>query len=90
MEHNDDISCMDVYSDPGKQFSLVASGQFGTTPLICVWQLPEICLKVGLRGLLQDGIQALCFNSTGKWLAASANDENHCIAIYDIDKCIDT
>lgn len=26
MEHNDDISCMDVYSDPGKQFSLVASG----------------------------------------------------------------
>lgn len=44
MEHNDDISCMDVFNDPSGKFSLVASGQFGSFPLLCVWKLPEMTL----------------------------------------------
>ena len=40
-----------------------------------------------INGLLRNAICHLCFSPDGNYLAASASDKNHCIAIYDWDKC---
>jgi hypothetical protein len=40
------------------------------------------CL-VRINGPLQKGINHLCFSQCGKYLAASAADDEHIIAIFD-------
>lgn len=61
----------------------IATGQIGPKPKICVWDadtMQEILLIVAP---LTKGIKNLCFSQDGKYLAASAIDDEHFIAIYD-------
>lgn len=40
------------------------------------------------RGILKNGISNVCFSNDGKKIAACSMDEEHTMALYDIDKAI--
>lgn len=42
-------------------------------------------LKHELKGKIFKGIQALAFSPTGKTLAAVAIDDDHCVAVYNVE-----
>lgn len=44
--------------------------------------------KIVFRGVLKNGIGSVCFSNDGKKIAAAAMDEEHTIAIYDLEKAI--
>jgi microtubule-associated protein-like 6 len=81
MEHNDDVTCLHMSNDG----SLVATGQVGAVPMICLWDANTMQTKLVLTGILQKGIGSVCISNDGKKLAAVALDDDHCIAIYDIN-----
>jgi hypothetical protein len=39
-----------------------------------------------LKGVLKNGIGCVAISNDGKKIAATSLDEDHCIAIYDIEK----
>ena len=82
MEHNDDILCIDVHGD------LAVTGQIGPKPSICVWDMNTMEAQFLLKGVLEKGIVNVCFSPDGKKIAASALNDDHNIAVYDIDAVI--
>lgn len=46
MEHTDDVTCIDVHE------SLIVTGQVGTDPLICLWEIGSVS-KAVFRGILK-------------------------------------
>jgi microtubule-associated protein-like 6 len=64
-----------------------ATGDIGEVPKICIWDTVTTECLARISGLLTKGIAHLCFSPDGSYLAASAIDENHCVAIYNWDKC---
>jgi len=79
MSHNDDILAMAMH--PNGKF--VATGQIGVKPKICVWDVDTMQEIVMFAAPLTKGIKNLCFSNDGKYLSASAMDDEHFIAIYD-------
>lgn len=79
MEHNDDIHCLAI--DPTGRFC--ATGQIGPKPLLCVWDNQSMECVARMQGVLLKGIMGVAFSADGKLLAASAFDDDHCIAIYE-------
>ena len=82
IEHTDDITCLDMYGD------LVATGQMGAKPLVCIWDANTQQLKTAFQGDLLKSIAQVCFSNNGKKLAAVANNDDHTIGIYDLDKLL--
>lgn len=80
IQHTDDITCLDMYEN------LVATGQVGAKPMVCVWDCNTREAKAIFQGDLQKGIAQVTFSNNGKKLAAIANDDDHTIAIYDLEK----
>lgn len=79
MEHNDDIHCLAV--DPTGVFA--ATGQIGPKPWLCVWNTETMECVSRMQGVLLKGIKCVAFSPNGQYLAASAFDDDHTIAIYD-------
>ena len=77
-EHNDDITCL------AKHENIIATGQIGFNPCICVWDCKTMEIKAKLEGTLTNGISHIAIDKNGKLLAASATDENNCIVIYNL------
>ena len=77
--HNDDILCLALH--PNGKF--VATGQIGAKPKICVWDADTLEQKLLIIAPLTKGIKTICFSNDGKYLAASAMDDEHFIAIFD-------
>lgn len=90
--HTDDILCMALGEDiskDGKYNDVVATGEVGKKPKICVWQ-PNVNmdLLVSLRGFHQGGVTQLCFSRekkdddgrTNKYLISLGLDEYHSVA----------
>ena len=82
-EHTDDILCLAIH--PEKNY--VATGEVGPHPLICVWDTTTMECMARITGVLTKGICQICFSNDGKYLAASAADDYHCIAVYEWEKC---
>jgi len=78
-DHIDDITAMAIH--PNKR--LVATGEIGPYPLIGIWDSESTECLVRINAPLQKGINHLCFSKCGKYLAASAADDEHNIAIFD-------
>jgi len=81
-EHNTEIVSLAVHPN----MLYIATGDIGQFPLICVWDTKSMECLARISGLLTKAIAHLCFSSDGNYLAASAADDYHCIAIYDWDK----
>ena len=81
-EHFDDITSFAIH--PNKKY--VATGEIGPYPLISIWDTENGEAKVRIRQPLQKGINHLCFSKDGKYLAATAADDEHNIAIFEWEK----
>ncbi|MCQ2819417.1 MAG: EF-hand domain-containing protein, partial [archaeon] len=82
-EHFDDITALAIH--PNRKY--VATGEIGPMPLITVWDTTEDCKAlVRIREPLQKGINHLAFSKDGKYLVATAADDNHNLAIFDWQK----
>jgi microtubule-associated protein-like 6 len=82
--HNDDIHCLAIHPDPAKPF--VATGQIGKRPALCVWNYETKEVVMRTTSPLIMGIKQVAFSPNGQYLAASAMDDSHNIAVYDWEK----
>ena len=81
-EHFDDITSLAIH--PNKKY--VATGEIGPYPLISVWDTETGEVKIRIRQPLQKGINHLCFSQDGKFLCATAADDEHNIAVFEWEK----
>lgn len=84
LEHTDDIIALDIYD------TLCLTGQVGMTPLLCVWDVKTLQNKLTIRGVLQKGINCVCFSNDGRRIAAAGLDDDHCLVVYDLEKAINS
>ena len=83
MEHQDDISCLDVCGD------LAATGEVGSKPMVALWNTKEkeggfLKGDMTLSKELTHSVGNICISKSKKYLAVNCNDEDHKIVIYDI------
>jgi hypothetical protein len=64
----------------------VATGQVGLEPSICVWDSKDQQVKALFKGIIKKGVSQVCFSNNGKLVAGIGLDEDHCLAIYDLEK----
>eukprot|EP00163_Fabomonas_tropica_P034258 TRINITY_DN93_c0_g1_i1.p1 TRINITY_DN93_c0_g1~~TRINITY_DN93_c0_g1_i1.p1 ORF type:complete len:2052 (-),score=797.91 TRINITY_DN93_c0_g1_i1:729-6884(-) len=76
--HDDDILSLCVSPDR----KLVATGQIGKNPKICVWDSVTCELLSVMQGFHQRGVTALTFNQKGDLLASVGLDDFNSLAIY--------
>ncbi|MBP3801902.1 MAG: EF-hand domain-containing protein, partial [Clostridia bacterium] len=81
-EHFDDITALAIH--PNKKY--VATGEVGPYPLISIWDVETCQALVHIREPLQKGINHLAFSRDGKYLCATAADDDHNIAVFDWKK----
>jgi WD40 repeat protein len=82
MEHVDDIISMDIHNEK----KIFATGEIGPYPLIAVWDAETMQCLSRFTSPLTKGINQLAFSRNGKYLVASAADDEHCIAVFDWSK----
>lgn len=63
---------------------LVATGEIGPKPIVCIWDACTRQVVHKIKGKLQKGIQRLCFSPSGNSLVAVATDTDHHVAIIDV------
>lgn len=87
MGHNNDIFCLALH--PNGKFvatGQVANGGIGVAqrgPRLCIWDADTLEEITTFVAPLTQGIKNLTFSQDGRLLAASAQDDEHMIAIYD-------
>lgn len=84
IENSDDITAMAFNS----KTKLAAYGQVGAKPLINIVNTTTMETELIIANDLKKGIGHLAFNHDGTMLAASAMNDDHDIALYDISKLI--
>ena len=77
--HTDDVICMAMHPDR----EIVATGQVGKDPTICVWSSTTCELLAELKGFHQRAVVSLSFDAAGKCLASVGLDDDHSVAVYD-------
>lgn len=76
--NSDDIICMDKYED------FVVTGQIGHKPIINIWDSGRMESLSMIVGDLEKGIAHVAFSPNGRYLIATAMNDTHDIAIYDV------
>lgn len=82
LDHIDDITAFAIH--PNKRY--VATGEIGPYPLISVWDTTTMTPLAKFNGPLQKGINHLAFSNDGRYLVATAADDDHGVAIFDWEK----
>ncbi len=82
IEHFDDITALAIH--PNKK--IVATGEIGPYPLISIWDTETCQALVRIREPLQKGINHLAFSTDGKYLVATAADDDHNVAVFEWEK----
>ncbi|RDD40098.1 Echinoderm microtubule-associated protein-like 6 [Trichoplax sp. H2] len=77
--HNDDIISLALH--PEKR--LVATGQVGNSPYICVWDTGTTQAVSILKDSNKRGIAGLAFNGNGSLLVSVGLEDSHQIAVWD-------
>lgn len=75
--HKDDVMSFALH--PTK--NIVATGEIGPKPLLCIWDATTLELIQSFNGPLKKGIQHLAWSKSGQFLAASAMDDEHCVMV---------
>jgi microtubule-associated protein-like 6 len=81
VQHVDDITAFALKADG----SMAATGEVGRRPNIFVWDTASQMLIASFKAPLEKGIAGLAFSPSGNKLAAVAMDDDHSVAIYDIN-----
>ena len=79
MDHTDDVHCIAMH--PNGQ--IVATGQIGPKPRLCIWNLETLETQVLITGPLTKGIKHMAFSPDGRYLVASAMDDDQMMAVFD-------
>ena len=77
--HKDDVRSIAIHPDG----QYVATGEVGPKPLISIWDIDTMESIVTFNSELKKGVMHLEFSNSGKYLAATAQDDEHCLAVYD-------
>ncbi|OCT79280.1 hypothetical protein XELAEV_18026090mg [Xenopus laevis] len=80
--HNDDIISLALHPDR----SLVATGQVGKDPYICIWDSYTVQTVSILKDVHTHGVAGLAFNSDGQRLASVGLDAKNTVCIWDWQK----
>nr|XP_039266613.1 echinoderm microtubule-associated protein-like 6 [Styela clava] len=80
--HDDDIISLSLH--PSGQ--LVATGQVGKTPYICVWESSTVKTMSILKDQHTHGIAALAFSPNGERLVSVGLDTNNLVVVWDWKK----
>jgi microtubule-associated protein-like 6 len=81
-DHIDDITALAIHPDK----KIVATGEMGPHPLIAVWDTETGTCLARMNGPLQKGINTLSFSRDGKYLVATAANDDHDVAVFDWSK----
>lgn len=80
--HNDDITAISVHPDR----VTIATGQVGKNPLICLWNSETMKLIRSFKlGRDKRAVRTLAFSPSGKYLAASGDDNEHVVVVFDVE-----
>lgn len=79
--HTDDVTA--IAFSPDKRH--VATGEIGPKPILCIWDAITMQLIHKFQGKLFKGIQALAFSPSGKTLAGVGMDDDHSVAVYNVE-----
>lgn len=79
--HIDDVTA--IAFSPDKR--TIATGEIGPKCSIYIWDAITMTMKFELKGKLLKGIQNLAFSPSGKLLAGVAMDDNHSVAVYNVE-----
>ncbi|KAL5463172.1 hypothetical protein EMCRGX_G032049 [Ephydatia muelleri] len=80
--HSDDIISLALH--PAK--ALVATGQIGKNPFVCVWDTVSLETVSLLQGGHERGVAALAFSGDGTLLASVGMDDNNTVCVWDWQK----
>lgn len=81
--HNDDITALSIH--PNRD--LVATGQVGKDPIICVWSTKTMALVTSFKqGRDTRAVRSLGWSKNGKYLASTGDDNEHSVFVYDVEK----
>jgi WD40 repeat protein len=81
--HTDSILCLAMHPDG----EIVATGQAGKDPSICVWSSTTCELLAELKGFHQRAVVSLSFDGSGRFLVSIGLDDDHSIAVHDWQTC---
>uniref|UniRef100_A0A8C8RE05 EMAP like 6 n=1 Tax=Pelusios castaneus TaxID=367368 RepID=A0A8C8RE05_9SAUR len=80
--HNDDIISLAIHPDK----TLVATGQVGKDPYICIWDSYNVLTVSVLKDAHTHGVACLAFDSDGQRLASVGLDAKNTVCIWDWKK----
>ena len=72
MDHTDDIHCIALH--PTEE--LAATGQIGPKPRLCIWNTNTMQSEVLITQPLTKGIKHMAWSPDGRYLAATAMDND--------------
>ncbi|OAF70064.1 hypothetical protein A3Q56_02173 [Intoshia linei] len=78
LEHTDDLLCL----KSNLNGSMIATGQTGKDPFVCVWDATTLKTKSILKGGHQNGICSLAFDPSGEKLASCGMDSYSTIVVW--------
>jgi WD40 repeat protein len=77
--HSDDITALCIHPDR----TLVATGEVGKNPKICVWDSTTMTLVSEFRqGRNSRAVTSLAFSKDGNYLASTALDNDHMVRVW--------
>eukprot|EP00760_Papus_ankaliazontas_P027294 PhM_4_TR3259/c0_g1_i1/m.70473/K18598/EML6; echinoderm microtubule-associated protein-like 6 len=82
--HSESVTCAAVHpgDDERRPGQLVATGQVGRKPFICVWDVETKATVCTLRDFQEKSIVALSFHPSGEYLASVAGDAQHTLMVF--------
>ncbi|MCP3681330.1 MAG: WD40 repeat domain-containing protein, partial [bacterium] len=78
----DDITGICLHPDG----TLIATGEIGPKPLICVWDSSTMELVHKWKGGIVKGVACMSFSPSGKYLVVCGIDTEHKIGLYDVKR----
>lgn len=81
-EHRDDV--ISIAYCPTR--NIFATGEIGPKPRLFIWDAKNMNQIAKLEGGVIKGIVSLAFSPSGAFLAASCIDDNHHVALFDVNK----
>jgi microtubule-associated protein-like 6 len=78
--HDDDVMCVAYHA--GR--NLVATGQVGKKPKLCVWDASTMTPVATFEGMHTRAVVAVAFSKSGNLVFSVGLDDEHCVAVHNL------